>query len=152
MIFARMRNREATTLPELLVALSILAILATMTMPRVSRALDVYATRAARDALAGAIGRARVLAIARGSATVRLDAQAGMLHMQAPTGALPADDLPLGALFRVTCELDGNPAAVVTLNFDALGIGRFSNYTLRCHRNAAEAYLTLSSYGRPRRW
>ena len=147
-----MHTQRGTTLPELLVVFAILAIVATMTMPRVGRALDIYATRAARDAMAAAIGRARALAIARGSATVFLDAAAGTLRVQAPTGVSPSDDLDLSSLFRVTCELDGNPAALVTLNFDALGIGRFSNHTLRCHRNGAEARLTLSSYGRPRRW
>jgi prepilin-type N-terminal cleavage/methylation domain-containing protein len=152
MIFARMRSRGGTTLPELLVVLAILAVVATMTMPRVGRALDVYATRAARDGLAAAVGRARVLAIARGSAAVRLDAAAGSLEVRAPAGAAAAEDLPLSSLFGVRCELDGSPAAVVLLHFDALGIGRFSNYTLRCHRNGAEAFLTLSSYGRPRRW
>src|SRR5690606_35868736 len=134
MIFARMRNRQATTLPELLVVLSILAIIATMTMPRVGRALDVYATRAARDARAAAIGRARVLALARGSAAVTLDAAAGTLQIRAPAAAPPIDVVALPSMFRVVCELDGNPTATVTLNFDALGIGRFSNYTLRCHR------------------
>lgn len=152
MIFGDMRNREGTTLPELLVVLAILAIVATMTMPRVGRALDVYATRAARDALAAAVGRARVLAIARGSAIVRLDAPARTLEIRSPAGGAAAETLPLSSLFGVSCELDGSPAAVVALHFDALGIGRFSNYTLRCHRNGQEARLTLSSYGRPRRW
>jgi hypothetical protein len=93
-----------------------------------------------------------MLAVAHGSAKVVLDGAAGLVRVQAPAGAAGADDLSLTSLFHVECELDGHPAARVSLNFDALGIGRFANHTLRCHRNGAEARLTLSSYGRPRRW
>src|SRR5690606_34042033 len=105
-IFARMRNRPATTLPELLTVLAILAIVATITAPRVGSALDLYATRAARDALAAAIGRTRVLAIARGSATLELDGTTSTIRIQDATGAF-ADELPLQSMFRVSCELDG---------------------------------------------
>jgi prepilin-type N-terminal cleavage/methylation domain-containing protein len=154
MIFARMTTRRITghTLPELLVVLALLAIAASMTAPRVRSGLDVYAVRTARDATAAALAQARALALARGSAVAIVDGAKGTVVVEAPTGRPAGEAVHVNALFHVDIDTDDAPAATVTLRFDALGIGRFSNHTLRFRRGVAAAHLTLSSYGRPRRW
>jgi prepilin-type N-terminal cleavage/methylation domain-containing protein len=146
------RRTSGHTLPELLIVLAVLAIAASITAPRVRGGLDVYAVRAARDATAAVLGQARALALARGSAVVVLDGAVGQVFLEAPAGRAIGAPVDVSALFHVDVESDGAPASTVTLRFDALGIGRFSNHTLRFHRGGAEAHLTLSSYGRPRRW
>ena len=154
MIFAPMTTRRIPghTLPELLVVLALLAIAASMTAPRVGSGLDAYAVRAARDATAAALSQARALALARGSAVAIVDGAQGTVAVESPAGRPAGETVRVGALFHVGIDTDGAPAATVTLRFDALGIGRFSNHTLRFRRGVAAAHLTLSSYGRPRRW
>jgi prepilin-type N-terminal cleavage/methylation domain-containing protein len=154
MIFARMNTTRTSghTLPELLVVLAVLAIAVSMTAPRVRSGLDVYAVRAARDATAAALAQARALAMARGSAVVVVDGAKGTVALEAPAGRAVGEAVQVSALFHVDIEADDAPGATVVLRFDALGIGRFSNHTLRFHRGAFAAHLTLSSYGRPRRW
>jgi prepilin-type N-terminal cleavage/methylation domain-containing protein len=146
------RHPPGHTLPELLIVLAILGIVASMSAPRIAGALDGYAVRTARDATASVLGRARVLALARGSAAVVVDGTTGMVTVESPVGEGAADPFPLAAMFHVAVEADGAPAALVVLRFDGLGVGRFANHTLRFHRGGAEARLTVSSYGRPRRW
>lgn len=150
-----MRTRRAVpghTLPELLILLAVLAIAASMTAPRVSSGIDGFAVRAARDAAAAVLAQARALALARGSAVVVVDGAAGTVGLEAPAGRVAGDVVRLSALFHVEVDADGAAGSTVTLRFDALGIGRFANHTLRFHRGGAAAHLTLSSYGRPRRW
>jgi prepilin-type N-terminal cleavage/methylation domain-containing protein len=146
------RRSPGHTLPELLIVLAILAIAASMTAPRVRSGLDVYAVRAARDATAAALAQARALALARGSAIAIVDGAMATVAVEAPAGRPVGGTVHVRGLFHVDIDMDGAPAATVTLRFDALGIGRFSNHTLRFQRGGAAAHLTLSSYGRPRRW
>ena len=145
-------RRSGTTLPELLLLLSLLAIVGGMSVSVTARARDRIAAHAARDAVASAIGRARTLARTHGSARVQLDLGPGTLRVEAPAGNAERPPTPLRAEFGVQITADGAGSEVVTLDFDALGLGRLANRTLRFRRNEAEARLTLSSYGRPRRW
>jgi len=111
--------------------------------------LDRVAARMGRDGLAAQLARARTLAVARGSARVVIDAAAGRIAIEAPAGTpagMPAL-LPDGIELRV----DG-AAGTVSLDFDRRGLGLLANRTFRFRRGGAEARLTLSTYGRPRRW
>lgn len=146
-----LRLTTGHTLPELLIVLAILGIVASMSAPRVVGAVDAFAVRGARDATAALIARARVLAVARGSAVLMVDGATSSLRLESPVGRLDGAPVALSGPLRVDVETDG-VVAVVALRFDGLGVGRFANHTMRFHRGRAEARLTLSSYGRPRRW
>lgn len=147
-----MRNtlHAGATLPELLILLSLTTVLGGMTVSVSSGVRDALAVRAARDAAAVEFARARALAQLNGSARLHIDAASGVIRIETPVGAA-ADTLaaaPITAQFRVSIEVDGSDR----FEFDALGLGRLASRTIRFRRNTAEARLTLSTYGRPRRW
>lgn len=144
----RPRRRAGATLPEIIVLMALLAVLCGMTVSTTARTRDGIAVRAARDAVAGEIGKVGALARLHGSA--RMTIALGALAIEAPAGTL-RDSRAIGRRFGVDMSVDG-AAGAVTLEFDALGLGRLVNRTIRFRRNDAEAGLTLSSYGRPRRW
>lgn len=144
-------RRPGTSLTELLCALTILAVLLGLAFWPMARVLDRYGARAGRDALAAGIARARMLAVARGGATLVLEVPAGRFWVEAggDTAAAPID---LFAHYSVVLAVDGAAADRVELRFDGLGIGRMVNRTVRVRRGSEEAGLTLSSYGRVRKW
>jgi Tfp pilus assembly protein FimT len=141
-------GRSGATLPELIVVLGLLAILGGMTFTASADVRNGVAVRAARDAAAGEIARARALATLHGSARLLLDPGSTDLVLEAPAGS-PAAVTPLESGVTVTVDGRSEP---VWLEFDALGLGRLANRTIRFGRGSAEARLTLSSYGRARRW
>jgi len=145
-------RRAGATLPELLLLLSLLAVLGGMGVSASAGALDRVSVRGARDAVATTVGRARTLARLHGSARIQIDAATGTLRLESPIGSTSPVANPIGDAFGVEISIDGGVTSPVTLDFDALGLGRLANRTLRFRRNGAEARLTLSSYGRPRRW
>jgi Tfp pilus assembly protein FimT len=144
--------RPGATLPDLIITLAVLAILTAMAAPRLMRARDAYAARAARDAAAALIEQTRVQAAARGTARLVVDPQRGTLVVQSPAGGAAAAELSAGDAFGITVTVDGHSTGVVALDFNALGLGVVANRTLRFHRGAEEARLSLSTYGRVRRW
>ncbi|MGH7551692.1 MAG: pilus assembly FimT family protein [Longimicrobiales bacterium] len=144
--------RKGSTLPELLITLLILSVIAAIGAIALRRGLEVYAARAARDSMAAAVGKARSLALASGAARLVVDPGAASVWVEAPPGMRAGDALRLGDVFGVTVEADQHTGGVVVLEFDALGLGRVASRTFRLRRGSTEARLTLSSYGRPRRW
>lgn len=138
------------TLPELLGALLLVAVLAALAVPGLRYLEGAVAARAARDALVGVFARARAIAAARGGATVVLDQAARRVWIEDDRGAGSA--LELGEGFGVTLAVDGRADDPVRLRFDGLGIGRVTSRTVRLRRSGAEARVTLSSYGRVRVW
>ena len=146
------RTFPGTTLPELLIALAVLSILVTLTAPRLAGALDGHAVRGARDGAAALFSRARALALARGTAEVRVDLDGGRMVLASPAAAAPDDSTAVGAILPVAVATESRTTGIVVLRFDALGIGRFANHTFVFSRGRSTARLTLSSYGRPRRW
>jgi len=144
-------RRRGATLTDLIATLGIAGILLGMAVPRLSAARDGRAAAAARDAAAALIARARTLAVAQGTAAVIIDPAIAVVTVEAPAGSPAGDPLRLGDAFGVTLSVDQS-AASVRLDFDALGTGRLVNRTIRFRRGQAEARLSLSSYGRPRRW
>jgi hypothetical protein len=146
------RARSGVTLIELLLLVLVFGVLAGLTLPVTLRARESAAARSARDATASVIARARLLALARGSARVITDIGSAKVRLESPIGLLAEPPLELGATLGVNIAVDRAAGPDVMIDFDALGLGRLANRTFRFRRGAAEARLTLSSYGRPRRW
>lgn len=142
-----MRNRTGTSFLELIIVLSLLGILLGIAAPPALRWRDVLAVRAARDEVAAALAVVRATATAAGGAALVLDAPAGVFWIAADGSRGPARDV--GRRYGV--EIAGADG-LVEIEYDALGIGRLANRTLRFRRGGAEAGLVVSAYGRVRRW
>ncbi|HUG41475.1 MAG TPA: hypothetical protein VMM12_13390 [Longimicrobiales bacterium] len=142
-----MRPRTGTSFLELIVVLALLGVLLGLTAPATLRWRDGLAVRAARDDLAAAFALARASAAASGGAVLVLDSGAAVFWVAAGGSEGRATDL--AALYGV--RIDGSGARI-EFAYDALGIGRLASRTLRLRRGDAEAGLTVSAYGRVRRW
>ena len=145
------RNRAGATLAELILSISLLSGAAAIAVPRLIGTRDEYAARAARDAAAALVDRARTLAQLRGSARLRIDPAVGEIRVEAPIGSAVGAPLHTAADWGVVLALSGSPGPAA-LDFDVRGLGRLANRTLRFQRGGREARLTLSTYGRVRRW
>ena len=145
-------DRAGATLAELVLSLSILAWAAGLALPRLAGARDEYAVRAARDAAAALVDRARLLAQLRGSARLRIDPGAAELRIEAPIGTAAGAPLLPGAEWGAALVIAGHGSGPVALDFDVRGLGRVASRTLQFRRGDREARLTLSAYGRVRRW
>lgn len=117
-----------------------------------SGALNRIATMAARDALAASISRARTIALAHGGASVLIELNEGRVEVRPADQPRVLGSQHLRSTYGVTLSVDGSQVETISLRFDALGIGRMSNRTIRIRRGGAESGLTVSSYGRVRRW
>lgn len=137
------------TLVELLVVLLLLAGLLAIAMPGMKRWRDRAAVHAAREELAGALAWTRITAASHtDGATLVLDPGSARFHTRTATGPTPEIDLRR----RYGVELDIGSDRLALFRYDALGIGRIASRTIRIHRGSAEAGLTVSAYGRFRRW
>lgn len=146
-------RRPGTTLLELLVALTLLGVLLGLGVPALGHRLDRLAVRGARNALAAGVARARSAAIARGGARLVISPPRATFWVAAGTGAevdTVAGPFDLAERYGVALEAGGRRR--VALRFDALGIGRIASATIGVVRDGAEAGITVSSYGRVRRW
>jgi type II secretory pathway pseudopilin PulG len=143
-----MCNRNAHTLTELALVLMILGTLAAIAAPSLARGRDVYAVRAARSELAGAIAVTRAAAIRNGGAAFVFDAGSGTGWIVTARGSRLPGTFVTGPRYGVRITSDRAPP--VEFRFDALGIGRLANGVLRVQRGRAEATLTISAYGRVR--
>ncbi len=143
------------TLHELLVVLAVLAVLAALAAPVAGGVSDAVAAKGARDATAGLLSRARAEAPARGGTHLSVDLGTAAVTLRAGRpeagGALLAT-LDLRHAFGASVASRGMTEGVVDLVFDAHGIGRVASRSLAFRRGKAEAALTVSSYGRVRRW
>jgi Tfp pilus assembly major pilin PilA len=140
--------RRGTTLLELATVLLLLGLSGAVALPIGKRLADRMAVVSAREALAGLVAEARTVALAQGGASVHLDRDPFRAWYQAAgvprrTVALEGD---LGVTMLVGRELPHE------VRFDGLGLGQVASTTVRFRRGDAEAGLTLSSYGRARRW
>jgi len=144
--------RAGTSLAELALVLALLGAVAAIATPRLVGARDEYAVRAARDAAAALVDRARLLAQLRGSARLDVDPALSEIRVEAPIGSPVATPLRSGAEWGAALSIAGSRPGTVSLDFDAHGLGRLANRTLQFRRGGREARLTLSTYGRVRRW
>ena len=133
---------------ELLVILAVFGVLLAIATPPATRWRDGAAVRSARDELAAGLAWTRVAAASHGGATLVLDPVTGSFRTRTAGRAVAAVDLS----GKYGVEVDPGTADPVLFRYDALGIGRLTNRTVRLRRGRAEAGLTVSAYGRYRRW
>lgn len=142
-------RHPGTTLIELVVVLAVLAALLGVAVPASARWRDAAAVRAARDELAAGLARTRATAVSRGGAALILDPLVGRFWTVADRGRTP-EAVGLGDRYGVRVDPGGDD--LVVFRYDGLGIGRLASRTVRIRRGGAEAGLTVSAYGRARRW
>lgn len=147
-----MRHRHGYTLTELVVVLAVLAVLLGIAMPPVGRWRDRTAVRTARDELAAALAWTRMAAAASGGAALAVDPETGRIWIRTAGGSEWRDSPPINLRARYGVRFDPGAGAVIRLPYDALGIGRFASRTFTLRRGAAVAGVTVSAYGRYRRW
>lgn len=137
------------TLTETCLALTLAGILSSFAVPSARRGLATIQVRAAREAVYGVATRARAVAIAQGGADLIVDAGENTASVVNSAGVL----IHTASLrsYGVDLSVDGSSARVI-IRYDARGIGRMANRTMRFRRGDAEAGLTVSAYGRLRRW
>lgn len=134
------------SLAELLVALSLLALLLSPALRGGSALRDRWATASAREALVELVHEARSRAVERGGAVVVLDASTHIARLEAGGDSLR--QLWLGSEFGV--EVDLGARDEVRLVFDAAGVGRMASRSLHLTRGGSAARLVVSTYGRIR--
>lgn len=140
--------RRGFTLPELLSAVAIAAILVSIVTPPLVRLLDQAAVREGVDRFASLYATTRELAMSRGAlARLELDrAQRwGAVSVQRPDGAW--DTVATGTLGSA-----GLSCSVCTLVFNPIGVGYgASNARLVFARGSAADTVTTSRTGRLKR-
>ena len=144
-----MRARNAFTLPELLIVLSIASIALALAMPSFLHAIDLLSVRAARETLLAAAFRTRTLALARGGAELVID-ENGTATIHAAGARV--DSMNLTQRYRVSIQLENSARSRSSVRYDLLGVGRLAGLTVRLQRRSAEAGISFSAYGRPRVW
>jgi len=143
-----MKSPRGYTLLEIILVLTLLSLAALMAVPSFVRGRDTLAVRSARADIASAIAIARSAAILNGGSRVTIDADSARVTVHTSAGDTVRNTTGLRALYGVNLQSDrGSP---VVLHFDALGIGRVNNVTLRVTRGSQIAQLIISSYGRVR--
>jgi type II secretory pathway pseudopilin PulG len=140
---------QRMTLTETCLALTLIGILGSAAVPSARHGLAVVQVRAAREAVFGAAMRTRAVAIAQGGAELIVDTTEKTALVVNAAGAV----IHTTALtsHRVELIADASSSRVI-IRYDARGIGRMASRTLRFRRGDVEAGLTISSYGRVRRW
>jgi prepilin-type N-terminal cleavage/methylation domain-containing protein len=140
-------TRGGVTLPELLIALSLIGVLLSIALPNFRSGLDALTARAARETAFALFSRARIIALENGGATIQLDPANDVITLRSASGEIHHEQ------FFTSADLlldEGNES--VTLRYDAHGLGRMMSRTLRFRTRSAIAGLTVSSFGRVRRW
>ena len=122
--------------------------LLTIALPSMRNSMHVLAVRAARENAFGMFARARIVAQQNGGAEILLDAAADRIAVRAPSGVIVNE--AWFAAQDVDLRLDG--ADTVTLRYDGYGLGRMMSRTITLAVREARAGLTVSSFGRVRRW
>ena len=139
--------RNGYSLLELTFVLMVTALLLGIVVAPVRHARDVVAVRAARAELASLIALTRSTAIAAGGASAVIDIANGTAWMEQTPGSPIGDVNAIAARHRVSLTAS---QPVLRIRYDALGIGRISNATIRVKSGSVTGTLTISSYGRVR--
>lgn len=138
-------KKSGFTLIEVAVTLMIASVAIGLAAPLGARALDRLAAITARDTVMGLVHQTRIQARLYGGARL-------LILPDSAVEVWAADSLKarwLGSASRVT--VDPGRADTVSLEWDALGVGRVANRTLSFRRGDAETALVISSAGRVRR-
>ena len=141
-------GRAGFTLLEMMVALVLASLLLGWSVPRLRSKLDRWAVLGARETLVSIVGSARATALVRGEGWVQIDAATGAVAWGSGPDSLGLNDLSDEWGVRV---LDG-PGVGTPVRFDDLGRGQLASRTFTLVRGGATGGVSLSSYGRVRRW
>jgi type II secretory pathway pseudopilin PulG len=142
-----MIRRHGFTLLELAIIFAVLTVLCVSALPAFTNARRVLAIRAARADVIAAISATRAHAVLVGGAQLVVTPD-GELRIERGDGRAVGEAVHLGARYGVLIATPRN--VPVVLRYDALGIGRMTNTTLRLHRGDVTATITVSAYGRAR--
>lgn len=140
-----MAPRTGATLYELLIALSLIGVLLSIAFPNMRSSLDALNARAAREAAFALFSRARVMALQQGGANIMIDARGDRIRIS--TGQTSYEQF-----FRDADLVIEGREDTVTLRYDAHGLGRMMSRTVTFKARSKTAGLTISSFGRVRRW
>lgn len=137
------------TLVEMIMVMTVLATLLGIALPPTARWRHAAAVRTARDELAAGLAWTRMAAASHGGASLVLDPLTGRFWTRTADGR---DSEPVDLQARYGVRVDAGSDDPVVFPYDALGIGRLTSRTVYVRRGSAEAGLTVSAYGRCRRW
>jgi Tfp pilus assembly protein FimT len=148
--FALMLNqRMGASLFELLLVLGLFGIFVSFALPTIRSGRDALSVRAAREDAFGLFTRARALALQQGGAAIELSAREDRLTVRAPSGAV--QHVRDFGEHQVDLIVEGATDPVV-LRYDAHGLGRMMSRTVTFTARSARSGITISSFGRVRRW
>jgi hypothetical protein len=136
------------TLVELVFVLLLTGVAVSTVAPAARRQGDRTAVVAAREAVVGLLAEARVAAMERGGARVRIVADSALAELHA--GGSLVRSARLGAELGVAVSLGGTTREA-ELAYDALGLGRVASQTIVFRRGGESTELVVSAYGRVRR-
>jgi Tfp pilus assembly protein FimT len=129
-------------------ALTLLSILLGWGLPWLRTGLDRWAVLGAREALVSAISTARATALERGGSWLVVDPANTRVTWGVGPDSLGWRGLSEGRGVRL---LDGRGVETV-VRFDDLGRGQVASRTFTLVKGGARGGVSLSSYGRVRRW
>ncbi len=141
-------GRAGFTLAELVGALALLSIALGWGLPRLRSGLDRWAVLGAREALISAVSTARATALDRGGSWLVVDVDNSRVTWGVGSDSLGWRGLSEGRGVRL---LDG-PGVGTAVRFDDLGRGQVASRTFTLVKGEARGGVSLSSYGRVRRW
>lgn len=147
-----MRNRSGYTLLELTVVLALLALAIGLAYPGARTAADAWAVRAARDAVASVLAGTRAAALSQRGAELLIVPETGVVLVRTGSRPRAARQLDVTRDWGVVVSSPGSSADTIAIRYDALGLGRIANRTLRFERGRSAAGITIAAYGRARRW
>ena len=137
------------TILELAIVLTLIALISAATAPTVFSSWDRLRVRAAREEFAGQLERARAAALRAGAATLELRADSGLVRVLLE-GSIDSE-VDLGERYGVRMSLGGG-APTARLRFGRLGLGRVASRTVGLFRRGDTVSVSVSTYGRLRRW
>jgi Tfp pilus assembly protein FimT len=137
------------TLFELLLVFSLISVFAALTFPAMRSGIAALSSRTARETAFGLFARARALAVQQGGAEIELSARDDRLIIRTSSGAI--EHVHNFAEQQVDLLFDGKVDPIV-LRYDAYGLGRMMSRTVTFRTRGQIAGLTISSFGRVRRW
>ncbi len=138
-------RRPAYTMLELLVVLSIVAVVLSLALPRTLLVLDRLAVHAAAGDVAATLGTARTVALAGGSSVaIDVDTASGVLRVRRGDEMLWSRNIGQAHGVEVRASRD-------SLAYDSRGLGRgAANLSVILHRRAAVETVFVSRLGRVR--
>ncbi|MGD2070863.1 MAG: hypothetical protein PVI57_19485 [Gemmatimonadota bacterium] len=145
---AACRSRRGSTLLELSTVLLVASVALALAVPSARRLGDRAAVVGAREAIVGMVSAARGAALDAGVAELVVDARADRVWVEAE--GRERRELDLAREFGV--DVGPPDAERARLRFGFLGLGVASSRTVTVRRGSAARSLTVSAYGRVRRW